>query len=117
MMTAQRWLDAYGRRDAAAMQAVGARSLSTTISDQRHPTERLPPSAEVVRRTLEDVSFQFVGETAIATARLIEQGNVGGRSPHFTSWVSLMWIRESGQWRLLDVQLLSDSQLRQRPGP
>jgi hypothetical protein len=116
MTTAQRWLDAYGRRDTAAMQAVGARSLSMKVSDQRAPTERLPPSAEGVRRTLEDVSFQFVGETAIMTARLTEQGNVGGRSPHFTSWISLMWIRESGQWRLMDVQLLSDSQLRQRPG-
>ena len=115
MTTAQRWLDAYGRRDTTAMQAVATRSLSLKVSDQRPPTERLPPSAAGVRRTPEDVSFQFVGETAIMTARLTEQGNVGGRSPNFTSWISLMWIREGGQWRLMDVQLLSDGQIRQRP--
>ena len=113
MTTAQRWLDAYNRRDAGGMQAVAVRNMK--VSDQRPAAERLPSTAEGVRRTLENVSFQFVGETAIMTARLTEQGNVGGRSPHFLSWISMMWIRESGQWQLMDVQILSDSQLRQRP--
>ncbi len=111
---AQRWLDAYSRQDTRAMQAVATRDMK--VSDQRTPAERLPASAESVRRTLEGITFQFVGETAIMTGRMIEQGNVGGRAPQYISWVSLMWIREGGQWRLMDVQLLSDGQLRQRPG-
>jgi hypothetical protein len=82
------------------------------VSDQRTPADRLPPSAESVRRTLEGISFQFVGETAIMTARMIEQGTVGGRTPQTLSWISLMWIREAGQWHVMDVQILSDAKLR-----
>ena len=109
---AQRWLDAYYRQDVPAMQAIAMRDMK--VSDQRTPAERLPPSAESVRRTLEGMSFQFVGETAIMTARMIEQGTVGGRTPQSISWISLMWIREGGQWRLMDVQILSDAKMRVR---
>lgn len=94
------------------MQAVATRDMK--VSDQRTPAERLPASAESVRRTLEGITFQFVGETAIMTGRMIEQGNVGGRAPQYISWVSLMWIREGGQWRLMDVQILSETKLRGR---
>jgi uncharacterized protein DUF4115 len=109
---AQRWLDAYVRQDAAAMQSVAARD--TKVSDQRSAAERLPPSAEHARGTLEDVSFQFVGETSIMTARLIERGDVAGQASQYKSWISLMWIREKGQWRLMDVQILSEDKLRTR---
>jgi len=109
---AQRWFDAYYRQDAGAMQAVATHDMKVT--DQRTTTERLPASAEGVRRTLEGVSFQFVGETAIMTARMIEQGTVGGGAPQHVSWISMIWIREGAEWRLMDVQILSDAKLRAR---
>src|SRR5262245_35499809 len=109
---AQRWFDAYHRQDRTSMQAVATGDMKVT--DQRTAAERLPPSAEGVRRTLEGVSFQFVGETAILTARMIEQGNVGGRAPQQISWISMIWIREGAEWRLMDVQILSDAKLRAR---
>jgi hypothetical protein len=109
---AQRWLDAYARRDAATLRLVGTRDMK--LADQRAPAERLPPGAENVRRTLENVSFQFVGETSILTARMIEQGNIRGQSAQYISWISLMWVREAGQWLVADVQILSDVKLRTR---
>ena len=110
--TAQRWLDAYYRQDLPTMRSVAAPDMKR--SDQRSVDERLPPSADNVRRTLENVSFQFVGETAILTGRMLEQGTVGGQSTQRISWVSLMWIREGGRWLLADVQILSDAKLRSR---
>jgi hypothetical protein len=109
---AQRWLDAYARQDAATMRSVGTRGMK--ISDQRAESERLPRPAENVRRTLESVSFQFVGETAILAGRMIEQGVIGGRNEQRVSWISLMWIRENGQWLVADVQILSEARLRSR---
>jgi hypothetical protein len=91
------------------------RSISSPdmkVSDQRGESERLPRTVVNARRTLEGVSFQFVGDTSIFTSKMTEQGDVSGQSPQFVSWVSLMWIRDSGQWRLVDVQILSDKKLR-----
>jgi len=109
---AQRWFDAYYRQDKTAMQSVATGDMKVT--DQRTAAERMPASAEGVRRTLEGVSFQFVGETSILTARMIEQGTVAGRAPQQVSWISMIWIREGAEWRLMDVQILSDAKLRAR---
>ncbi len=106
---AQRWLDAYYRQDAGTMKAFETRGSKT--SDERSADERLP-SGLTVRRSLERVTFQFVGESAILTARMTEQASVGGQALQSVSWVSQVWIREAGQWRLMDVRLLGDSKLK-----
>jgi hypothetical protein len=80
-------------------------------SDERTPEERLPPGLNV-RRSLERVNFQFVGESAIITARMTEQASVNGQAVQSVSWVSQVWIREAAQWRLMDVRLLADSKLK-----
>jgi len=107
---AQRWLDAYYRQDAGGMRSISSPDMK--VSDQRGESERLPRTVVNARRTLEGVSFQFVGDTSILTSKMTEQGDVSGQSPQFVSWVSLMWLRDSGQWRLVDVQILSDKKLR-----
>jgi hypothetical protein len=109
---AQRWLDAYDRQDTATMQAVAMRGMK--VSDLRTAAERLPPAAVNARRALEGISFQFVGDTAIMTARMTQTGTVDSRAEQRVSWISLMWMRDGGQWRLMDVQLLSDAKLRAR---
>lgn len=109
---AERWLDAYTRQDAAALRSVGTSGMK--LSDQRNASERLPAEAVSVRRTFENVSFLFVGGTSILAARLVEQGKVKGENAQRVSWISLMWIRDGSQWKISDVQILSDAKLRSR---
>jgi len=53
-----------------------------------------------------------VGESAVFSARMTEQGNTAGESMPYRSWVSEIWIREAGQWKLMGVRLLDDTQLK-----
>jgi hypothetical protein len=106
----QRWLDAYGREDVAAMRVIASRNVR--VSDLRAQNERLPRAAENVRRSLQNVALQFIGDTSILTARMIEQGTAGGQNDQRISRVSLIWIRESGQWQVTDVEILGDPKLR-----
>lgn len=106
----QRWLAAYGREDVTAMRLIASPSLR--ISDQRADNERLPRAAENVRMSLQNVSLQLVGDTSILTARMIEQGTAGGQDNQRISRVSLIWIRENGQWQVTEVEILGDPKLR-----
>ena len=106
---AERWLDAHYRQDGGTMRSLESRGMK--VSDERLPDERLPTGLDA-RRTLERVTFQFVGDSAIFTARMTEQASFGAESLRYVSWVSQVWIREAGQWRLVDVRLLSDAKLK-----
>jgi len=106
----QQWLDAYYRQDAALIKAMATSDMK--ISDERSAEERLPPGLPNVRRALERVTCQFVGESAVFSARMTEQGNTAGESMPYRSWVSEIWIREAGQWKLMGVRLLDDTQLK-----
>jgi hypothetical protein len=112
-IAAERWLDAYYRRDSASLASVATRDMK--ISDERGPEERLPAALPTVRRELDRVTFQFVGDSAILTARMIEEATVGGQPRQRVAWLSQMWMREAGQWRLMDVHILSDAKLKQPP--
>lgn len=68
---AERWLDAYYRRDRNAMAAFSDAQLS--VSDERTENERLPQGLAGVRRSLEDVNLQLFGESAIFTAKMTER--------------------------------------------
>jgi hypothetical protein len=109
-IAAERWLDAYYRKDSASLASVATRDMK--ISDERGIEDRLPAGLVSVRRQLDRVAFQFVGDSAILTARMIEEATVGGRPRQRVAWVSQMWIRETGQWRLMDVHMLSDAKLK-----
>jgi len=107
---AGRWLDAYYRDDAATMASLAPAKM--TVTDQRPLSGRLPSGLSNVRRTLERVSFQFTGNTAILSGRMTEQAEVGGQPREVVSWISQVWLRESGQWRLAEVRLLDNARLK-----
>ncbi len=106
---AERWLDAYYHQDSARLTSVAARGMK--ISDQRTTVERPPPGG-ALRRSLERVNFQFVGETAILTARMTERTDATDQERQYVSWVSQAWIREAGQWRVMEVRIIGDTKLR-----
>jgi hypothetical protein len=105
---AQRWLDGYYRRDAASMASIALKEVK--VSDDRTDTERLPPGLNV-RRTLDRVTTQFIGDTAILSGRVNDQADLDGRSEQSLSWISMVWMREAGVWRLMDARIISDSKL------
>ena len=51
-------------------------------------------------------------DSAILSARMSEQASSGAQVLQRAAWISQVWMRESGQWRLMDVRLLSDSKLK-----
>jgi hypothetical protein len=109
---AERWLDAYYRGDGATTSSM---SVSVgNITDERKSDERLPPGL-AVKRSLEGLTFQFAGDTAILSGRMIEQAQTGAEPIRRVSWISQMWSKDSGEWKLMDVRMAGD--IRRPPGP
>jgi hypothetical protein len=104
---AQRWLDAYYRGDWSRTTPLAA----TSVSDERTSDERLPPGL-AVRRSLEGLTFQFVNDTAILSGKMIEHSEAAGEAQQRVSWISQMWTRDSGRWRLMDVRIMSERRVK-----
>ena len=81
------------------------------LLDQRATDERMPRGLSV-QRTLEGLTFQFAGETAVLSARMMERADIAGEKHTVRSWLSQTWLRESGKWRLIDVRLLGDARVK-----
>jgi hypothetical protein len=107
---AERWLDAYYRRDSGRMAAMGAHDLE--VSDQRATGEKPPSDLGDVRRALEQVKVQVVGDSTILTAMMIEQTDAADQSRRYLSRISQVWLREAGRWRLMQVRIISDARLK-----
>ena len=105
---AYRWLDAYYEGDSSAAASLGS---GGQVSDQRATDERMPRGLSV-QRTLEGLTFQFAGETAVLSARMMERADIAGEKHTVRSWLSQTWLRESGKWRLIDVRLLGDARVK-----
>jgi hypothetical protein len=98
----QRWLDAYYRQDKTAIVTMA--SAAATIEDERREDERIPPGLTNVRRTLTGVSFHQTDSVAMIIAHMVEQT---GDTRGLESYVSHLWVRENGAWRLQTVRLTS----------
>jgi hypothetical protein len=103
---AERWLDAYHRRDAAGMATDAADGMK--VEDQRAAGDRPDAGVSNVRRDFEHLNFQFAGSGIIMTARMTERANVAGRPQQYVSLISQVWMREADRWRLLNVRLITD---------
>ena len=99
---AERWLNAYYRQDAAGMASLATRDMN--LSDSRTRAERVPAGLNV-KRSLEQVTIQLVGQSAVLSARMTEQTDA---SKKYVSWISQVWIREADRWRLLEVRIVGD---------
>ena len=93
------------------MAAVSDAQLS--VSDERTENERLPQALAGVRRTLEDVNLQVFGDTALFTARMTERWEdiAAARGATSDSFVSLIWTRRAGMWRLTYVRIVGAARL------
>ncbi len=87
-------------------------SENITVSDERSVAERFPAWQGNVRRDLDQVELELVGDNAILTARMTEQAD-GGRGGEHISRVSQRWQRQNGRWRLADVRIIGEARLNQ----
>jgi hypothetical protein len=98
------WLDAYGRRDSAAIAALSIHDAS--ISDNRRPEERGPAGA--AKRSIEGLRVQLAGDQAVLSGKLVET-EASGRAARRSSWISQMWTRQNGVWLLMDARIRAES--------
>jgi hypothetical protein len=109
LSAARQWLDAYYRKDQAAMAALSTDNV--TLADERQPIERLPSGLADVKRTLDRHSVQIAADTAVLTAVMTEQSAVMP-TPR-VSPVSQVWVLSGGQWKVRQVRFVSESRLNQ----
>jgi hypothetical protein len=107
---AERWLDAYYQRDSKRMTAVARGDFK--LSDQRASGEKPGTGLRNLRRSLEQMNVEFIDESAILTAKMIEKADASDTPRQYVSWISQLWLRDSGQWRLTEVRIISDAKLR-----
>ena len=92
---------------------MAAISAQVSVQDERPDKERLPRGLNAVRRTLDDVNFQLVGQEAMLTARMTErmEDTAGAQMAQAVTFVHQMWSLRSGTWQLHTVRLMSASGL------
>lgn len=107
LSAADRWMNAYFREDQSVIASLSDERLS--VSDERTVAERRQGSSQ---RSFADASVQIFGESAIFTARLTD--GTSGADPAAKAseaFVSQIWTRRSGTWRLTDVRIVSGAAL------
>lgn len=109
LSAARQWLDAYYRKDQAAMAALSTDKVD--LADERQPIERLPSGLADVKRTLDRHSVQIAADTAVLTAVMTEQSALMP-TPR-VSPVSQVWVLSGGQWKVRQVRFVSESRLNQ----
>lgn len=99
------WLDAYMRRDAAAMRPMLTDDFTITYSngqvfnkEQELANLTQPGAAAAPRITLstEDTRVRFYGNTAITTGRFIEKGPSFSLQSRYTD----IYVKQNGRWRI-----------------
>lgn len=83
-----------------------------SVTDNRNDKERLPRGLAGVRRSLDDVKIQMVGDgEAMLTARMTERMETAGQMAQAVSFISHMWTQRNGSWQLYDVRIVSAAEL------
>lgn len=102
------WFDAFYAGNRTAM---GRRAASGfELVDTRAP-DRRPPAQATPARRLSDVSIDVHGGGAVLSARMHERvPGDGGRE--YVSYVSEVWVKPAGEWRLLGVRLAGADEIR-----
>jgi hypothetical protein len=106
---ASRWLEAYYQKGADGNAAL---MREVSVSDSRRTDHRPPAGIGPVRRTLDRVDIQFTNDAAVVTGRVTERADVGGQPREWVSWLSQVWLLERGKWRLIDMRLVGNEQLK-----
>jgi len=103
----RQWFDAYYRGDQAAMGRLTTTGFA--LADARGAAQKARPGSPP-HRVLQDVRVDVHGDGAVLSGRMIERG---GEGREHESFLSEVWVRREGRWRLLGVRLASRDEVRQ----
>jgi hypothetical protein len=106
---ARRWLTAFTRGDGRAVADLTAPGFE--LLDER-PEPRRFSANQQAERSLADPEVSVSGDGAVLSARIIERvPGAGPASSDPTAYMSQVWIRQSGSWRLLGVRIRGADQV------
>lgn len=119
VLLSQRWLDAYLSGNSSTMMAVSGGA--PVIRDQRLPHERLASGSESgsgnARRSFEALKLQSAADIGVFSVRMTEraQADATGQPREHVALISQVWMRRAGKWQLIDVRIVSESQIKPTP--
>jgi ketosteroid isomerase-like protein len=105
---ARRWLAAYTGGDRRAVADLTAPGFE--LLDERPDPARFAATQQA-ERSLANAEVSVSGDGAVLSARLIERLSANDGSPDRTAYMSQVWIRQAGSWRLLGVRIRSADQV------
>ncbi|HXE80106.1 MAG TPA: nuclear transport factor 2 family protein [Vicinamibacterales bacterium] len=108
------WFNAFYRNDQASLTRLNAPGFA--LSDAR-AANRKAPAGSSPQRELRNVRVDVHGDGAVLSGRMIERITRGGGTEQHESFVSEVWIRRDGAWKLLGLRLASPEQVREAAGP
>ena len=109
------WFAAHYRGDRTGMSHVSAEGFA--LADARAREDR-PAGGAPPERLLRDVRIDVHGDGAVLSGRMIERVPAAERTVReHESFVSEVWVRRDGVWRLLGLRLASADQVREAAGP
>jgi hypothetical protein len=110
--TDRQWFDSFYRGDRVSMGRFTAPGFE--LVDARGAGEKFVAGSVPPQRTLKDVRVDVHGDGAVLSARMLERSADGSRERE--SFVSEVWVKRDGAWRLLGIRLVSGAQVRQAAG-
>jgi hypothetical protein len=110
LRAAEHWLAAYYAKDLTSISVLSVSEVA--IEDGRGPDERLPSGLDRIVRMLDEPNVQVFGSEALLTAKMIERPTGGGSRGEVVSFISQMWTRREGGWRLTQARLASAAGLQ-----
>ena len=110
----RQWFDAFYRGEKTLLARLNAPGFE--MVDERPPALRFGAGAEVRARALSEVRVDTHGDGAVLSARMIERVIQDGRAGQYESYISEIWIRRDGQWRLMGLRLASAGQVQESAG-
>ena len=107
------WLDAYMKRDVAALERIEADDFSITYSTGEVITKaqelaKLKSNAAAdpaFRLSTEEAKTRLYGDTAVLTGVLIQQWTDNGKEMAVRVRYTDVWVKRNGRWQVVAAQL------------
>jgi hypothetical protein len=110
----RQWFESYYRGDREGMTRLSAPGFE--IVDSRAQADKAWRGGVAPERTLSDVTVDVHGDGAVLSARMIERRTAEGRTHERESFISEVWVKSDGAWRMLGLRLASGADVRRAAG-
>jgi hypothetical protein len=106
----RRWLDAYLAGLVSSLPVIAGGT--PTIRDERPLPDRVASGLATSKRSFSVISVQNFAGLGTVSTRVVEQSQRDGQPQERALLAAQTWTRREGKWQLIDVRLLSESQVK-----